>query len=173
MFKLIGITFSFAACAMLGFYKAHEVRQRKILLIEFEDLILHIYTEIGYFKDPLPVIFERLMSNKNTLTDQLLRQCYLNYQSTAFPQNFADIWTDAIKTTYKHEPLKSDDIAIFLKCGSFLGQSDFESQKGHFALLRGQLETQIHDADTEIKTKGAVYSKAGISIGAVIAIALI
>lgn len=182
LFKFTGIILSFVTCTLVGFYQASQIKRRRELLVEFQELMQHISTEMGYFKEPLPIIFQQIQQrqasmHQNSPTAILLRQCCLpsdlTTQHVQNHDNFCSLWKGAIEETYKDEPLNVDDILIMTKCGSFLGQSDFESQKGHFALLQGELEKQIREAEENIKTKGSLYSKAGISVGAVIAIALI
>lgn len=54
MIKLLGLFFAFAACTTIGLYKASEIKNRRTLLIDFKELLVHISTEMSYFKEPLP-----------------------------------------------------------------------------------------------------------------------
>ncbi len=173
--KITGIIFSFISCSVIGIYQASQIKRRRILLIEFQDFLQHVSTEIGYFKEPLQQIFYRILqtqqsSNQITPVTLLLRQCTSPHRQT---KDFYSLWQSAVKTAYQDEPINEADMQIFIKCGSFLGQSDYESQRGHFALFQRELEKQIREAEENIKTKGSLYGKAGVSIGAVIAIALL
>lgn len=171
MFKLCSMILIFSSCTLFGFYKAAEYKQRKLLLIEFQDFMLKFFNEIKYFREPLPVILQRMITEDNSMINIMLRELYLNYQKQQ--RSFSDLWKDAVYHTYENVPLKSDDLLIFSKCGHFLGQTDFDSQKGHFELFQRQIEAQINEAEKTLKTKGSLYGKAGISVGAVLAIALI
>lgn len=62
---------------------------------------------------------------------------------------------------------------LMKKCGDFLGQSDFAGQQDHFLLLNHQLDRQIEQASQAADTKGKMYSRLGLSAGAVLAIVLI
>ena len=57
MVKLLGLLMAFAACTTIGFYKASEIKRRRILLVDFKELLIHISTEMSYFKEPLPQIW--------------------------------------------------------------------------------------------------------------------
>lgn len=54
MVKLLGLLIGLAACTTIGFYKASEIKRRRILLVDFKELLIHISTEMSYFKEPLP-----------------------------------------------------------------------------------------------------------------------
>ncbi len=171
MVKLSGILLAFIASAAVGFLKASEVKRRKSLLLDFKELILHISTEMSYFKEPLPQIFERLSGENEKTSSILLRECLLRYNLENL--NIAFIWKQAVERIYAKEPVNREDVAVMKKCGDFLGQSDFKGQQDHFRLLGLQLDRQIEDAEEGIRTKGRMYGKMGISVGLVIAIVLI
>ena len=171
MYKWIAILLIFSCCSIIGLFQSGQLTRRKKLLLQYRDLLQKLDTEMGYFKEPLPLIFQRLQTADNEPADILLRQCLLQMRESS--TSISELWSKAIESAYENEPLKTEDIAIFSKCGTFLGQSDFRSQKGHFTLLQGELEKQIREAEENIRTKGSLYSKAGFSIGAVIAIALL
>lgn len=168
MVKLLGILSAFAACACIGFYKAAEIKRRRVLLLDFKDLVLHISTEMSYFKEPLPQIFERLAAGDNKESTILLRECLASYKQENL--NIAEIWKGAIDHVYQDSSITKEDLAVMKKCGDFLGQSDFRGQQDHFQLFNLQLDRQIEDAEESIRTKGRMYGKMGISVGLVIAI---
>ena len=81
MVKLLGLLMAFAACTTIGFYKASEIKRRRILLVDFKELLIHISTEMSYFKEPLPQIFERLAGEASDNKERtiLLRECLSTY----------------------------------------------------------------------------------------------
>lgn len=171
MFKAIAIILIFTSCTMTGCYQSMQLNRRKHLLTEFRDFVQRLHTEMGYFKEPLPVILQKLHKGTDSPIDILLRQCLILMETSNVEMR--TMWDSASKSAYEGEPLKTADLAVIARCGSFIGQSDFDGQEGHFALLKEELSRQIEDADRQLKTKGALYSKAGVSIGAVLAIALL
>lgn len=171
MYKTVGLLLAFAALTTLGFFKSEEFRQRKILLNEFYDVILRISTEIGYFKEPLPVILEKLSGVDNGKTSLMLRLTLSSYLDKQ--QAMGECWKEAVEEVYFKEPITAEDLQIMKKCGDFLGQSDYESQKKYFSYVLDKLERQIEEADEFFKTKGKMYSKLGISAGLVLAVVLI
>ena len=173
MVKLIGIILIFTGCSAIGFLKAFDFRKRRVLLVDFKDLLLRISTEIGYFKEPLPLIFQKLSRGlpEETETALLLRNCLTAYQTEAI--EFDRIWKNGVEFVYEKLPLTGEDIEIMKKCGDFLGQSDFSRQQEYFRLINLQLDRQIEEAIRVIDSRGKLYSRMGISVGMMIAIVLI
>ena len=171
MFKFIAILLIFTSSTIIGFYQSGQLTRRRKLLVEYRDLLQRLEAEMGYFKEPLPMILKKLQTGSNEPADLLLRQCLLQMETTKEPMD--DIWKHAVKSAYENEPVKPSDLDVFMKCGAFIGQSDYQRQKGHFELLRKDLSDRIEDAAAVCSIKGPLYSKAGISVGAVLAIALL
>lgn len=178
MVKLIGIMLAFLGCTALGFLKASNLRHREKLLLDFKDLLLHISTEISYFKEPLPQIFERLSAERCeseegviSETGLLLRNCLTAYRTEGIDMD--RLWKNAVDFVYEDLPVTQRDVVVMKKCGDFLGQSDFAGQQDHFLLLNHQLDRQIEQAAQSADTKGKMYSRLGLSAGAVLAIILI
>ena len=171
MFKYIAIILIFTTCTLTGFYQAFQVQRRKNLLIEYRDFLQRIETEMGYFKEPLPLLFEKLHNSSNHPINLLIRYCLLQIEKSA--ESIAQIWEEGIYEAYNFEPLTASDLRILVKCGEFIGQSDLQGQKGHFSLLKDELSLNIADAETACRVKGPLYSKAGLSVGMVIAIAIL
>lgn len=173
MVKAAGLFLAFIAAAATGMMKSSEIRRRRQLLEEFRDLISHIATEISYFKEPLPQIFARLAASDNRETAVLLRSVMASYRDERAALSLEQMWNQAIDLVYEKSPLTADDISVMKKCGQFLGQSDFRGQQDHFRLLDGQLARQLSEAEEDIRTKGRMYARLGVSVGLVITIALL
>lgn len=171
MCKITGLLLMFIASASLGFLKASEFRERKALLEEFRETLLRISTEISYFKEPLPLIFGKLAGVGNGKSALFLRLCLSSYEDKK--QDMRGCWKQAMDGVYGPLPLTAEDKSVMSLCGGFLGQSDYENQKKHFALVLDKLDRQIGEADLFIKTKGRMYGKLGVSAGLALAAALI
>lgn len=173
MFKWVSIILIFTTSASFGFYKSYEIRQRKEILSDFQDMMERMVTEIAYFKSPLPVIISQMISSENRLSNQLLRNCYGQYAYSEQRKDFLEIWKTAVDETYQMQPVKTDDLSVFYRFGSILGQSSYDAQKGHFELIEKELSRRLDDAEAEYKTTGNLYRKAGVSVGAVLAVAFL
>ena len=171
MFRVTGIILAFLASSLIGFMKSNEIKKRKSLLEDFRELTELISTRIGYFKEPLPVVFYGLLSETEGEIRSLLENCLMSYEMGQ--KDINTVWNTAVETVYGNEPLSDDDLRVLSKCGQFLGQSDYDNQIKHFSLLNRQLDKQIEDSIEQIRTKGKMYSRMGVSLGALIAIALI
>ena len=123
MVKLLGLLMAFAACTTIGFYKASEIKRRRILLVDFKELLIHISTEMSYFKEPLPQIFERLAGEASDNKERtiLLRECLSTYSLENM--NIAEIWKTAVEHIYNDSSLTREDISIMKSAGIFLGKA--------------------------------------------------
>ncbi len=173
MIKLSGIMLAFAASAIFGFFKAYELKRRRTLLLDFRELLLHISTEMRYFREPLPQLFERLaaVGQPEKETVFLLREWLTGYRQENTDLSF--LWKQSVERVYEKEPVNDADLAVIKKCGDFLGQSDVKSQLEHFSFLNRQVDRQLAEAEEAIRTKGRMYSKLGVSAGLIIAIVFI
>lgn len=171
MFRLMGVALAFVACTAIGLTKAREIRERKQLLLDFKDMVNHISTEISYFKEPLPQVFERLSAGDDRESRLLLRSCLTAYISKGI--HLREIWKEAVEDVYAGSSLTKEDLAVMQSCGDFLGQSDFKGQEGHFALFHQQMDRQLAEAEENIQVKGKMYGKMGVSAGLVIAVVCI
>lgn len=171
MYRITGIILAFLASSLIGIMKSNEIKRRKRVLDDFKELMVLISTKIGYFKEPLPVIFKNLLPETDSERKRLLEHCLMGFEMGE--QDIGVIWVNAVENAYDSVPLTVEDRRVLSGCGQFLGQSDYESQKKHFSLLNQQLDRQIDDAAHQVITKGKMYSKIGVSLGALIAVALI
>ncbi len=183
MVKTIGIILAIVSCTAMGLLKSSELTRRRELLLDFKHLLLRISTEIGYFKEPLPRIFEQLSADGQDGQDSweagtageetglLLRSCLTGYLTEN--TQMSKCWKNAVDFVYDGLPLTKADKDIMKKCGDFLGQSDFSGQQNHFALVGEQLDRQIEQAAEDIKTKGKMYSRLGLAADCIIAVVLI
>lgn len=117
MFKLMGIFLAVIGSGAVGFYKAEEFKQRRSLLMDFRQMILHIASEISYFKEPLPQIFEKLSGGDERKSHVFLRQCNLSYRQTGV--NLSDIWQASVDYVYAKQPLTEDDKKLMKRCADF------------------------------------------------------
>lgn len=170
MVKLTGILLAVIGCSAAGLMKTSSLKERKRLLLDFKNLLLHISTEISYFKEPLPQIFRRLAAEREGESAEFLRNCLTSYLTCESSMNCN--WKNAADIVYKETALTVEDLAVVKRCGDFLGQSDYKGQQHHFDLLHSRLDEQIEEAAEEIRTKGKMYSRLGISAGCIIAVVM-
>ena len=91
MFKAIAIILIFASCTLIGCYQSMQLNRRKTLLTEFRDFVQRLHTEMGYFKEPLPVILQKLHKDTDSPIDILLRHCLIQLETNT--HEMAEIWT--------------------------------------------------------------------------------
>ncbi len=171
MYKLIGLVLIFTASSAFGIYKAEELKRRLKLLKDLQQMLMRLSGEIGYFKEPLPEIFRRIADDDNQVSSMFLKNCHLEYQQCS--NSLKDVWSKSIQDYFCDEPLTAEDLRLLRLMGDIMGQSDYATQEKQFKMLQEQIKFQISDAEEAVRTKGRLYSKAGMSVGAVIAVALI
>lgn len=158
------------ACGSLGILKAQAYSQRLADLKDVKDMLKILQTEMSYLRDPLPAVFARVASYKETRAMNLLYECSGRMREC---RDFRHCWEEAEERAYRASCMNEEDRRIVRELGMQLGKSDIEGQAAMFALAETKLSSQIEEAAREKATKGKMYKGLGFSIGIVIAIILI
>ena len=142
-----------------------------ILFSEFSRLARNatdLLQQINYFREPLPLIFEKLKNSNNIRASLLLEDMVLEIRNK--PCNISAIWALKAKERYRSEPLKNEDVELIIYVGNFIGQTDYDNQMNKFTYLEDKLKERISDAQNELSKKGPIYKKIGFIIGIMISI---
>lgn len=156
---------------LIGFLKANHFSEKKEFLTDYQQMLLHLSTEISYFKEPLPQIFYKLSLELQGTTQSFMKECFDQYIKDGGA--LSEIWNSTVEKIYGDKGMTTEELKIIKSPGLFLGQSDFDGQLKHFKLVSKELERKIEDADFQLKTKGKMYRKMGISLGIAISIIFI
>ena len=169
--KLLGLIGIFITFGLIGIYKTNTLKQRISLLKDYYKMVLVLKTQINYFKDPLPDIFNNIAKNNDSKAFDLLDEIRHNIDEKG--DNLAILWIIKVEEIYKRTPITKEDIDVISYLGNFIGQTDYLNQIQHFEYIERQLNLQINEAIDNYNQKGPMYNKLGFFIGAIIAILLI
>lgn len=171
MFKILGLMSLFFASGMIGIYKGMGLRDRIVLLEDYKKMILALRSRINYYREPLPLAFQRLSKTADSRAFKVLNSCIdeLNKKDGEISQ----IWAEKVKESYEKTTLKQEDIKTLQFAGQFLGQTDFENQLQQFQYLDEKLDEILLDAKSDYKSRGTLYSKTGFFIGTILVILLL
>lgn len=160
------------ACGSLGLLKAQTFSARLTDLLDLQDMIRILQTEMSYRRDPLPAAFARIGAYKENRAGDLLLQCSQRMKESL---DLKHCWEASVGAAYEKSGscLTGEDLDIIRDLGLQLGKSDIKGQAAMFALTETKLANQIRQAENEKNSKGKMYRTLGFSIGIVIAIILI
>lgn len=168
MLKMVGLTGIIISSGLCGIYKYLMLKRRVQLLDDFMKLIIELKSQINYFREPLPLIFEKLKNSNNIRASILLEDIGIELRNK--PCNINEIWALKAIERYKSEPLNNEDIELIIYPGNFIGQTDYENQMCKFSYLEDKVKERISDAQNELSKKGPIYKKIGFIIGIMISI---
>ncbi len=171
MVRLIGITGIVISCGLLGIAKTTNLKTRIEMLEDYYELIIHLKSQIGYFKEPLPELLDKLSENGNSKGFLFLKALVDEIKEKG--SYSADFWARNIDLIYKDSPITKDDIEIMSYAGEFIGQTDYINHLQHFSYLEEKIQNQIATAKYMYMKKGPMYNKIGFFLGALIGILLI
>ena len=171
MLKFVGLIGIVLSLGLVGIMKYEQLKTRVNLLEDFLQMILELKGQIGYFKEPLPLIFARAEKKGDSKAFKLLGsvESKLNQKD----DEIAKIWPLAVSEIYNDMPLQKEDFDTIKYLGTFIGQTDYDNHIFHFSYLEEKLANQIADGKNSLKTKGPMYRKIGFFLGAILAILVI
>lgn len=171
MVKALGLLALVVGCGLLGIYKDLLLRDRLRRLEDFYRMILKLESQISYFKEPLLTLFDRTAKKGNTEAFLFLQDCDDALREKHGEIN--EIWNSSIEKQYGKAGFSPEDLEVLRYGGSFLGQTDYETQQGHFSYLKARLEERIALAQETCRVKGQMYRRIGFFGGAIAAILLL
>ena len=170
MLKLIGMAGIITASGLIGISKTRVLKERVTILEDYMQMIIELKGHINYFKEPLPIIFERLRENNNSKAHMFLNS--LSHELLESDTQITTAWYNKLSEVYDNCPLSDEDFKTMKYPGEFIGQTDFENHLYHFTYLEEKLKAQIGDAKGCLKKKGPMYNKIGFFLGSIVAIIL-
>lgn len=168
--KFIALTGIITASGLIGITKTKVLKERVAILEDYMQMIIELKGKINYFKEPLPVIFEKLREDSNSKAHMFLKSLSLELVKT--DTQITSAWYDKLYEIYNNCPLTEEDIETIKYPGEFIGQTDFENHLYHFAYLEEKLKNQITEAKESLRRKGPMYNRIGFFLGSIGAIIL-
>lgn len=171
MIRMAGLMGLILASGLVGIMKAEELRLRIRLLEDVQDLVLELKSQMSYFREPLPVIFRKLVQNSGSKAFELPSACVDAIDEK--DAEIGEIWALKAREMYRTSPLTADDMEILCHMGTYLGQTDYEHHKLQFQYTEERLARQLADARHIYLQKGSMYQKTGFFIGIIVALVLL
>ena len=160
-----------AACGLLGSVKAWELKERIVLLEDFQKMILLLKGKMNYLREPITTMIDAEAKKDNSRAFNLLDEA-----GTALREKNDEmdrIWVQKASEIYKGAYLTEDDMELIIYPGKFLGQTDWENQQARFDFLEKRLQQQIDSARQDYRVKGPLYRKIGFFAGGLVSIIFI
>lgn len=170
MLKLIALTGIITASGLMGMTKTKILKERLTILEDYMQAVIELKGKINYFKEPLPIIFEKFSEENNSKAHILLKS--LSLELIKADTQVSSAWCDKLSEIYENSPLTDEDIEVMKYLGEFIGQTDFENHLYHFSYLEEKLKNQIAEAKESLRKKGPMYNKIGFFLGSIGAIIL-
>lgn len=102
------------ACGSLGILKAQAYSQRLADLKDVKDMLKILQTEMSYLRDPLPAVFARVASYKETRAMNLLYECSGRMREC---RDFRHCWEEAEERAYRASCMNEEDRRIVRELG--------------------------------------------------------
>ena len=171
MLKLLGITGLVISCGLYGILRTNNLKSRISTLEDYYEMIINLKTQIGYFKEPLPDLLDKLSKNSSSNAYIFLKALSIDINKKGcYSANF---WAKNLKEIYSNTVITDSDLEIMSYVGEFIGQTDYINHLQHFEYVENKLMKQINIAKEIHIQKGPMYNKIGFFIGAIIGIMFI
>jgi len=141
MLKLIGAVMVFGSCAAFGFLVARQLALRPRQLLQLEQMLRVLETEIVYRSTPLPFALRHLAERFRGPLADLFGQAAANLEEMDGADNRL-CWERAVQQYRGALALKEGDWAILLELAATLGRSDRLHQQRHIAAACAHLRAE-------------------------------
>ncbi|TAH63401.1 MAG: stage III sporulation protein AB [Gottschalkiaceae bacterium] len=169
--KIIGCLMIIFSSSILGFNYSRVYTERVVGLINMQQCLQILQTEIMYAANPLPEALKEVFNKGNKKVSYVFNEIrkYLIYNKNASVyEGFV-----AISTELKNKLcFKDEDIEIILSFGRSLGISNRLDQEKYFKIALLQLQNQQKEAEEEKKKNSKMYKSLGVLVGFGIVLAL-
>ncbi|WP_352420021.1 stage III sporulation protein SpoIIIAB [Proteiniborus sp.] len=169
--KTIGCLIIIISSSTLGFYYSRLYSERVNNLINLQNCIQILETEIIYAATPLPKAFKEVYRKGNKKVSFIfneIREYLINDKNSSVYDGFLHIASELKESLC----FKEEDIEIILSFGRSLGLSNRIDQEKHFKVILLQLKNQQREAEEEKAKNGKMYKSLGVLIGFGIVLAL-
>lgn len=166
--KWLGALLVLAAGGWLGGQRAAALRRRAEQLAQLLAMLDILAGEIVFRGAPLRQALELAGQGRGAVGGIFLRTA-----RQLETDGLRQAWSDAVAWAAEHTALKQEDLRPLEELRDTLGQYDGETQAGQIKRVCALLERQRGAAFQEWKNKGRVYRVSSLTMGAIVALALI
>ena len=164
MLKAIGSCLILFAGITWGFQMKQNLSNNLRHLINLQEMILMLSSEITYGRVPLKEAFLRISELQKEPFSSLLKDVVQDME-TEKGQTLWEIWKCSIQKNKSRICFSKEEFLILEELGENLGCLDVVMQKNHMALYEQQIQLRIHRAEKELATKQKMYQYLGVLSG--------
>jgi stage III sporulation protein AB len=170
--KLTLLLLVFLTCSTIGYLYGKSFSLRLENLINLEQCIKILETEVVYGLTPLPEALSnvhRKGKEKVSYIFEEIKEDLVNNKRGGVYDSFLSVEGNL----YNNLNFKKEDVETFLSLGRVLGTSDRIDQQKNFILVSNQISAQIFEAREERNKNAKLYRNLGVITGVAIIILLI
>jgi len=170
--KILGSILIVLSSSLIGYYFGNKYSARLENLLQLEQCIKILETEIVYGAVPLPEALNNVYLKGNKKVSYIFKQIRDNllYNKDGDLLKSFEMVTSQLAEELN---LKEEDIELFLSLGRLLGTSDRTDQEKNFKLILNQIEILKNEAKLEKDKNEKMYKNLGILAGIAIVIILL
>ena len=161
----------FITSTLLGFFYGDKYSKRVENLMDLQQGIRILQSEVIIFSNPLP----DALKNTSSRVSKEISKVFLIIRDNLLQNHSGDIYFSflASESYLKNLFFKNEDIKLFLSLGKIIGKTNRSDQEKQFNFLLDELENQIIEAKEERKKNEKMYRSLGLLLGLGIIIILI
>ena len=167
MLKVLGSMLILLASIGFGFQIQMDLRNHLRLLYDIRKLLLDIANETAYTMDPMEVVLEHAIHNRNPYLNEICKEMGEGLQKKERGCG-QELWQERIEAWQKRLGLSLEEKEIFAGAGcAFFGKSMGENEKSLEHYLE-RLDYVIDQVRGEQKEKQKVYQTVSVMCGLII-----
>lgn len=154
----------FITSSLLGFAYGEKFSQRVKSLVELQNSIRLMQTEVTIFANPMPIALDNIAKK----TSKNMKQLYYIILEDMLLNNSGDLFSSFLKATEYLKCtclLKQQDIEPFLSLGRVIGKTDRLDQEQQFKYVLDEIEQLIVVANDEKTKNEKMYKSLGVLTG--------
>lgn len=152
MLKIAGAALVLTAAVLYGWQLRMRLSGHLEQLLAMKELLQMLAGEIAYAKTPLPEAFMSIAKRQERPYGEILRRIARQMEQPG-AECLAGIWQSAWEENQDGLLLQGPELQIICGIGRNLGYLDIETQLGHLAMHRQQLEGRIALASGQLAAK--------------------
>ena len=170
--KILGSVFVIISSTLIGFTIGTRYKNRYLNLIQLENCIRLLETEIIYHLNPIPSALENVYLKGNKKVSYIFIK--IKEQLTSNSDNsLSECFNKVVKDNKQKLDLSDEDVEILLTLGNVIGISDRNDQLKHIKSSLVQINNAQKNAELEMKKNETMYKRFGFLMGVLVTLVLL
>ena len=170
--KILGSIFIIASSTLIGFTIGTRYKNRYLNLVQLENCIRLLETEIIYHLNPIPLALENVHLKGNKKVSYI----FLEIKELLLANsdiNLSDCFREVLKANKDKLDLSHEDVEVLLTLGNVIGVSDRNDQLKHLKSSLVQINSSQKDAEFNMKKNENMYKRLGFLMGILVTLVLL